>query len=634
MFKFLRKYNKWILAVGGTLLLIVFLIPQAITTLAQRAATGGAAWATVGDDQEELPAELRAKCAAEVELLLRLGQIDRSLPITDDPEHWYLLVREADEQGLLGANPRDMLPPETLTALYAFADNRASFVDEVLAKRLAIQRMSMLYQNAGKLSDVRMHEAAERLFTGVDVRMIVLEAEPNEDLPAPTEAELQAHFEKYRDVAAGDGSTFGYRLPDRIKIEWLRVGEDTVRAMVEASDELNPVAIYRHWQRHVEDKTKAFPPFAPGAAIPDAVRKDLFDQITAERMEEIQRFVNEDLYDAHRQLPREHAYYALPADWEARRPRLDLLAEHVRTRFAGLALPQYEAIGDRWLTLDDLRAIDAVSNAETSARTNAAKGIVELIASAKEFGGIDPTVVLQEGVVGPILRDRLDGSLVVFRLIGTDPQRAPVSLDEVRDAVTSDLRRKAAYDRLLARRADLERQAIDGGLVALGMELGKPVVRGDRLALQNMGLVQLFIQQNMPLRDSPSPLPVIGENIPALETVVERALALPRDKPVEEQPRAERIFTLPVEDRLALMVVELTRLYPLTREQYRRLTQSGSLQFLMISKELNDERYQAQAAFTRDALIARHKFKLKTRDEEGEAETTSVPENDRAASAD
>ena len=30
MFKFLRKYDKWILAVGGTLLMITFLVPQAI----------------------------------------------------------------------------------------------------------------------------------------------------------------------------------------------------------------------------------------------------------------------------------------------------------------------------------------------------------------------------------------------------------------------------------------------------------------------------------------------------------------------------------------------------------------------------------------------------------------------------
>ena len=30
MFKLLRKYDKWILAVGGSLLMVVFLLPQAL----------------------------------------------------------------------------------------------------------------------------------------------------------------------------------------------------------------------------------------------------------------------------------------------------------------------------------------------------------------------------------------------------------------------------------------------------------------------------------------------------------------------------------------------------------------------------------------------------------------------------
>ena len=47
MFKFLRKYNKWILAFGGTVLMIAFLVPEAISRLSQQAAQGGAGWATV-----------------------------------------------------------------------------------------------------------------------------------------------------------------------------------------------------------------------------------------------------------------------------------------------------------------------------------------------------------------------------------------------------------------------------------------------------------------------------------------------------------------------------------------------------------------------------------------------------------
>ena len=48
MFKFLRKYNKYILAVGGTLLLITFLIPFAFTNLLQGMGAGRAPWARVG----------------------------------------------------------------------------------------------------------------------------------------------------------------------------------------------------------------------------------------------------------------------------------------------------------------------------------------------------------------------------------------------------------------------------------------------------------------------------------------------------------------------------------------------------------------------------------------------------------
>ena len=31
MLKLLRKYDKWILAIGGSLLMVVFLLPQALT---------------------------------------------------------------------------------------------------------------------------------------------------------------------------------------------------------------------------------------------------------------------------------------------------------------------------------------------------------------------------------------------------------------------------------------------------------------------------------------------------------------------------------------------------------------------------------------------------------------------------
>ncbi len=100
MFKFLRKYNKYILAVGGTLLLITFLIPTAITGLAQRSAQ-------------------RGQGLEQLQLLLNLGQIgggDLLLTVRTDlrprgpslPGHWQqTLKRNWDQEGDHQQRPAD-----------------------------------------------------------------------------------------------------------------------------------------------------------------------------------------------------------------------------------------------------------------------------------------------------------------------------------------------------------------------------------------------------------------------------------------------------------------------------------------------------------------------------------------------
>ncbi len=125
MFRFLRKYNKWILAVGGTLLMIVFLIPTAISGLSQRAASGTAAWATVGPERRENVTQSDLlQVQQELQLLQGLPQY-AALPgigVVDQPEHWFLLVREAEQAGVLrstGSVYRDLGPTrdDTLRAL-------------------------------------------------------------------------------------------------------------------------------------------------------------------------------------------------------------------------------------------------------------------------------------------------------------------------------------------------------------------------------------------------------------------------------------------------------------------------------------------------------------------------------------
>ena len=101
MFKLLRQYNKWILAVGGTLLLITFLMPTAIQSCAEQSAFSGSTWATydggsvTGAELELAQKELRVVEVLRNPQFVQLGA-DR------DPAHWWLLVHEATKAGLVG----------------------------------------------------------------------------------------------------------------------------------------------------------------------------------------------------------------------------------------------------------------------------------------------------------------------------------------------------------------------------------------------------------------------------------------------------------------------------------------------------------------------------------------------------
>ncbi len=148
MFKFLRKYNKWILAVGGTLLMIVFLVPQAIQTLSQRAAVGGAVWATVGEDDEEVAGPIRDDAARPSSRCSSASAARRSrFAVTNEPEHWYLLVREAEQAGLLGGRAADQLQPEVLGSLASIV-GRSPALESSISKSMAVGRMIDLYQRA------------------------------------------------------------------------------------------------------------------------------------------------------------------------------------------------------------------------------------------------------------------------------------------------------------------------------------------------------------------------------------------------------------------------------------------------------------------------------------------------------
>ena len=256
MFRFLRKYNKYILTVFGTILMVTFLVPFAFTQFLQQRNPGGTEWATLGPDgDEKLSAVDLDRAQRELRLLSAIGQAVPLYGKLDRPEHWFLLVREAQSAGLVGGAAASRLAQSgnALAQLTQLSGENPRFILETLAKLAGVSSTIGLYMGdtpyapqilTSRYSDRRFKHLAQDRFHQVTAQIVVLEASAPDEPRAFTEAQLTEQMDKYAEYLPGAGEMgFGYRLPDRAKIEWLVVSADSVRAIVIDSDELDPVAL-------------------------------------------------------------------------------------------------------------------------------------------------------------------------------------------------------------------------------------------------------------------------------------------------------------------------------------------------------------------------------------------------------
>jgi hypothetical protein len=116
-----------------------------------------------------------------------------------------------------------------------------------------------------------------RMDDRVQVRLAVMKAEDFlaevKDIP---EADLKTQFEKYKAYLSGKGPEgYGYRIPDRVKVEYLEVDPKGFEA--EEAAKVTNEDVIKYYEEHkdpdflVEEKPEAAPPAAPAPAkAPDA----------------------------------------------------------------------------------------------------------------------------------------------------------------------------------------------------------------------------------------------------------------------------------------------------------------------------------------------------------------------------
>lgn len=622
MFKFLRKYNKLILAVGGTLLLIVFLIPEAITSLSQRAAFQGATVATVADNEAVSTTEW-SQVQQEVQFMTNLGLPMPPLGVIKDPGHWYLLVREAQHAGLTGLNAASLFTPDQIAAQAALGGVNTSFVTRFYSRFYGVRSMIDLYSTAGVLSDRRMKVESERLLHEVLVQLVIIDAAADATDATPTEAELQAQLTRYQDDIPGEGEMgFGYRLPDRVKLDWITIDADSIRSSIENdSERFSSITLRRHWRQ--EAGRNGIPEVETGAAIPEIVRQNLLDKLTAEKLDDMAKWASDQLQSRRRGFTQRDGYVVLPDDWVQQQLKLNELAEQIRDQYPGLELPTYQSTGDRWYATDELADLTEIGDASTD-KFGLPATLSSLVSVAREFGG-STTIFIQQGVAGPPLRGS-DNDIFIFRIIDTDPARPPASLEEVRDDVVNDLKRMAHFQALKDNLNQIESQAQLRGLLAVALENNTIVQPISQVSLCNILTGQLL--------RFPIPLPVIGSHEEATRTIIERALELPRTRKLDSQPEQIRTFAFALEDRPTILVVRLENQIPLTQFQFNRLISTQEIQGLLLADEL--EQYETiRDAFAFDALSLRHQFAfIRRTDDDDETEESSTTQTAAADAED
>ncbi|MEE2718947.1 MAG: hypothetical protein VX727_04110 [Planctomycetota bacterium] len=598
MNKFLRKYNKWLLAIFGSGLMVIFLMPEIPSLLSGM----GSQRAVVGTiDGESITRSELTNIQNQAQLVDRLGLQLPFIGLVDNWELWYLLVHEAKTAGMIGGTATSPIPVDSAIDISRNTGIPPMVVQQTYANWAGIANYLTHLAASSPMSDRRLRLEGRRLFDSADVQIVSLKAETPAVAIDPTEEELQAHLDAWGETEPGEGDHgFGYRLPDRATIEWIRIPKDTIRSSIENSDAMNDIELRKYWRRN--EGEAGIPAVEAGAEIPATVRTRLLDELTEQRRKELKRVIADRLRNPRRGFSESNGFIILPDDWNDRRLAFDDLGASLQTDFE-IEAPTVDR-SDALTELNELRSLDGVGLANTDKYGQRPIGLVDLVKQAKEFGGTGLYPV-QLDVAGPVLEDRR-GDLYAFRIIETDASRPPASVDEAREDLVRDLNRLAHYQELKSEIDAVRMQAHNDGLDGLA-EARNTRVQAASLRQYDPRFVQFFLQNQTSMPKSPPVIPGLGEDETVVSAVLDEVARLQQDGSLAELDVTERVEVYPSEDNLALVVVQLNKRTPITLNEFNQMASTGLLGSLIQMDELDGTNPMVDS-FTLESLMERNNY--------------------------
>lgn len=485
MMKFFRKYNKMLLAVFMVLLMVVFVGGSALTSMFTPTNNETIAESRFGPikrfDQQQAKAstDLLSYMGINWEWL---GGPVKPLQVID----WLLLAREASE---LDANA-DAAAIESWIVASVGRDQmdlltrrlkvKTEHIRAAVGELLSIQMIRQAIAGASVPSEAEVRSYARRMLDNVSVDVVML---PGKAFVEPEETfsreRMESHWSPLRDVEPGEGLNFGYYVPHRLAVQFMkidptRIAEDIGIANLESKAK-------RLYDRQRTSNSAFFRP-------PDDTDDGQVGDIAVE--------------DVEGPVQEKSPYL----DWEEAKEAAIALVKEAQSRETAMNLAQWlkEYDAERWIdadqgdsgyreTPDEVRqdgyyqdmfghvpATFAFPNAVSVKRTAffAMTEADDLVEIGKAFHGAPGAFPVKFGSLAfrsaPIIPEIPDESgadrseflalyqtcshvlmdaeqnLYVFRVVDVRPSHPSESVDEVEDRVVEDLRLLAGVDRAKA----------------------------------------------------------------------------------------------------------------------------------------------------------------------------------------
>jgi len=386
---------------------------------------------------------------------------------------WLALYQEAQRYGfeateaevnayLEDLQKAGLRPEDIAAAIGRVADGQPQVLLEALRKELTLRSY---VQWLAEILSGAVDPEVRRVFAEIDerikVRLAVLRASDFlKKVGEVPEAALQQQFTRHKDfLPGGSPEGFGYRIPDRVAVEYLAVDPKAFQeqAAAKVTDEN-----VRQYYENVKDpeylvkSEKAEPPAGAEKGEAQAAEK------VFRPFEEVRDSIRTLLVRRQAEALARECLQSNVAEIRSAGKGIDLgiWADGRRVR--------HEVVrGLR--TRNQLAALEGIGKAARGDETFAAHAmaLMELLGPAKAKLSV---MEMSEPFRGP------EGEWYAFRVTEASPSHQPASLDEVRDEVLADVRRMETFE--IARREgkELFEAAAAKGLLAAARAAGATLV--------------------------------------------------------------------------------------------------------------------------------------------------------------